>query len=44
MRGDPGGTMKVELLRDGVVIRSRSASRIPPSLDKAIDHFDFVVS
>ncbi|MDB5721111.1 MAG: hypothetical protein JWP15_1729 [Alphaproteobacteria bacterium] len=44
MRGDPGGTMKVELVRDGVVIKARAASRIPPRHNKAIDHFDIMVS
>jgi hypothetical protein len=44
MRGHPGGTMKVEVLRDGTVIKTRPASKIPQPLNEAIDYFEITVS
>ncbi|MEP9361225.1 hypothetical protein [Sphingomonas sp. KR3-1] len=43
MRGDEGGSMKVELLRDGTVIQSREKSTIPPGETRAIDFFDITL-
>ena len=39
MIGDPGATMKVEILRNGAAIYTRDASTIPPPLGKAYDAF-----
>ncbi len=44
MLGEAGGTMKVEVLRDGVAIYTRDASTIPPPLAKGYDAFLVEVS
>jgi len=43
MRGDPGGTMKVELMRDGTAIQTREKSTIPPGETRGIDYFDITL-
>jgi hypothetical protein len=43
MRGNPGGTMKVEVLKGSTVIRKREASKIPPPLNKAVDYFEITI-
>jgi hypothetical protein len=44
MIGNPGGTMKVEVLRDGTAIKTRNKSEIVPPFDKGFDAFEILVS
>lgn len=44
MIGNPGGTMKVEVLRGTTVIQSRAASQIVPPLGEGLDAFNITVS
>src|SRR4051812_10667019 len=44
MRGESGATMKVEVLRNGVAIKTRPASEIPPPLKAAVDYFNLTVN
>ena len=40
MRGNPGGTMKVEVLRDGTAIHTREKSTIVPPFGTGLDAFE----
>ena len=44
MLGDPGGTMKVEVLRDKTAICTRAKSKIVPPFEQGLDAFEIKVS
>src|SRR6476620_807395 len=44
MEGEPGGYMKVEVLRDESVIKSREQSQIVPPNTKSYDAFAIVIA
>ena len=44
MVGDPGGSMKVEVLREGAAIYTREKSEIVQPYSKAVDAFEIKVS
>ena len=44
MRGDPGGTMKVVVSRDGTTIEERAKSTIEPPFGEGYDAFEIEVA